>query len=538
MPPAHPSRGHRCCTRYTAATVEISRKWIVKGSNALALVSAAVCLYSMRRADPDLWGYLTYGRLFVEQGGVTTHDPFAYTSTGLQWVPFEYIAQIALWLAYHHGGPVGLIALKCLVGGAALYFLFVALRTTTDDPYFWLPLFLLCASTVSRFFLFRPQLFTFAFFSAFVALLFRFLLRRPAHLWMLPIVMLVWANTHGGFVAGLGAIGLAILLRASQNVTTGSFRLGRIMEGTPALWMALVACVGATLINPFGWRLWAYVLAELTHGTNREYIAEWGPPSLQVDPWSALALTVLTAIFAVVAWFVRNRNDSSGRVQPAYWLLSCLPLIVMTWISVRHLPLAAIWTGPVVALLGAGTNVRERPAFRRVWFAFTGFALLPVVLTFAVVYERPRPVVSADRSVFGGTHPCGAMTFIRENHLTGNLYNPLWWGSYLTWELYPAVRVSMDGRNISLFTDEMVRENLEFYTGRAGRVDVPLRYDTDFLLIPSNQAAFPSIQADKRWRQVYRDNDSALFTRADAQQPLPPPSLPGDSPTVCPGILD
>ena len=45
-------------------------------------LAAAVCLYSMSRADPDLWGYLASGRLFVEQGGLTTHDPFAYTSTG------------------------------------------------------------------------------------------------------------------------------------------------------------------------------------------------------------------------------------------------------------------------------------------------------------------------------------------------------------------------------------------------------------------------------------------------------------------------
>ena len=257
----------------------ISRKWILRGSNAFALVSAAVCLYSMRRADPDVWGHLTYGRLFVEQGGLPSDDPFAYTSMGLEWIHSEYIAQITLWLAYHYGGPLGLIALKCVVGGVALYFLFVALRTTTDEPYFWLPLFLLCASPVSRFFLFRPQLFTYAFFALFVVVLFGFLLRRRAHLWILPIVMLVWANAHGGFVAGLGAIGLAILLRASENVTTGPFRLRRILDGTAALWMALVACVGATLINPIGWRLWAYLFTELTNSTNRENIVEWVRPA-------------------------------------------------------------------------------------------------------------------------------------------------------------------------------------------------------------------------------------------------------------------
>ena len=518
--------------------MEISRNWVVKGANALALASAAACLYSMRRADPDLWGYLSAGRLFVEQGGVTTHDPFAYTSTGLQWVPFENVAQIALWLAYHHGGPSGLIALKCLVGGAALYFLFVAFRATTDDPYFWLPLFLLCASALSRFFLFRPQLFTFAYFALFVAVLFRSLLGRRAHLWMLPIVMLAWANTHGGFVAGLGAVGLAILLRASGNIATGPFRPEKTLSGTAALWLVLAACLAATFVNPLGWRLWGYVLTELTHSTNREYIAEWGPPSLRVDPWSAVALTVLTAALAVMVWFVRRRGGSRGTAQAVYWALSCVPLIAMAWVSIRHLPLAAIWTGPVIALLGATTSVREHSAFRRVWFAFTGVALLPVALTFAVVYVQPRPLVSADRSVFGGTHPCGAMAFLRAHHLAGHVYNPLWWGSYLTWELYPAIRVSMDGRNISLFRDEMVKENLEFYSDRCTSLEAPLQYDTDFLLIPTNQQVLTAILDDDRWRQIYRDDDSVLFARAGAQYPSPPPSAPGALPDVCSAMFE
>jgi hypothetical protein len=520
----------------SAAAVAISRKWKLRGSNAFALVSAAVCLYSMRRADPDLWGHLSYGRLFVERGGLPSDDPFAYTSTGLQWIHSEYIAQITLWLAYHYGGPLGLIALKCVVGGAALYFLFVALRTTTDEPYLWLPLFLLCASPVSRFFLFRPQLFTYAFFSLFVAVLVRFLLRRRAHLWMLPIVMLVWANAHGGFVAGLGAIGLAILLRASENVPTGPLRPRRILEGTAALWMALVACVGATLINPIGWRLWAYLFSELTNRTNREYIVEWGPPSMQVDPWAALALTVITATLALMAWFGRDRSVSGVGARPAYWVLSCLPLLVMAWVSMRHLPLAAIWIGPVVALLGASSNVRDRTGFGPIWFALTGVALLPIGLTYSIVYDEPRPLVSVDGLVFGGTHPCGAVRFLRENHLAGNVYNPLWWGSYLTWELYPAIRVSMDGRNVTLFPEEMVRENLEFYDARRERLDSPLQYDTDFLLIPSNQPALRPISSDKRWRQVYRDNDSALFTRAeraDAQHSWLPSSLGAVSSPAC-----
>src|SRR6266550_7549109 len=106
-------------------------------ASVVAVAGAAICLYSMRQADPDLCGYLTYGKLFVESRGLTSQDPFAYTASGFQWITFEYGAQLLLWYAYHFAGPLGLIALKCVVGGAALACLLIAVRTTTDDPFIW-----------------------------------------------------------------------------------------------------------------------------------------------------------------------------------------------------------------------------------------------------------------------------------------------------------------------------------------------------------------------------------------------------------------
>ncbi len=38
----------------------------------IAVMAALISVYAMRRADPDMWGYLTYGRLFLEQGRVVS----------------------------------------------------------------------------------------------------------------------------------------------------------------------------------------------------------------------------------------------------------------------------------------------------------------------------------------------------------------------------------------------------------------------------------------------------------------------------------
>jgi hypothetical protein len=205
----------------------------------------------------------------------------------------------------------------------------------------------------------------------------------------------------------------------------------------------------------------------------------------------------------------------------------------MSFVSVRHVPLAAIWLAPVIAWLAS--RVRESATFGRVWFVLQGLSVLPACLTVGFVLSQPQPVISADAGVLGSRNPCQAVAFMKANGLAGNVFVPLWWGSYVTWNLYPAVRVSMDGRNISLFPDRMVIENFDFFLKEAGDVDVdaPLRYDTNFVLIPTDSPVLSRFENDPRWRQAFRDRDAVLFLRSSARDPasfvLPT--------SACPGVL-
>lgn len=482
---------------------------------------AAVFVYGMRRVDPDLYGYLTYGRLFIEHGGLTTTDPFAFTSTGSRWVTFEYLAHIALWLAYRDWGPHGLIALKCALGGTAVACLYAAIRSAGRNLQVAVPMFALSASIISRYFLFRPQLFTFAFFALFVLILFRFLDRRRAPLWLLPIVMLVWTNTHGGFVAGLGAVGLTLMLGVCGNAAAGARQARSLLAGTRPLALTLGACLLVTFINPQGLHLWGYVLTELTHDTNRRFIAEWQPISLFRDTWSAVGLMLITAALALLTVSANRAGGGTSGPSPLCWAFSCVPLIVMSYMSVRHVPVAALWAAPVLARLAAVSPARRNftsPA-GVAWAGICTGGTLGVMLTVAAVIQHPSPSIAADGTVLGRTHPCGAVTFMRDNALRGNVYNTLRWGSYITWELYPSVRVAMDGRNISLFPRTMVEENLTFFNSQADTIDldVPVRYPSDFLLVPGDMPGLSQVLADRRWFEIFRDTDAILFVRADEQ---------------------
>ena len=277
------------------------------------------------------------------------------------------LAQVLLWQAYHLGGPIGLIGLKCAVGGLCVWALFLAARATTDDPFVQVPVFLLATSIVARYFLFRPQLFTFACFAIYVAVLLRYLLRRSNELWVLPLVMLAWANLHGGFLAGVGALCLALALLVCRNANTfrqsadGCLRMPPSGTGSGGIG-ARHAC------EPAGLAAVALCPDGITHDTNRRYIAEWLPTLRAGDLWSTATITLLVLILLISGWWCAHKSRVSlgGRTCLAV-SVSCVPLAGMAFLSVRHIPIAAIWIAPVATLLtsGSGSEQVGSPRARR-----------------------------------------------------------------------------------------------------------------------------------------------------------------------------
>jgi hypothetical protein len=142
---------------------------------------------------------------------------------------------------------------------------------------------------------------------------------------------------------------------------------------------------------------------------------------------------------------------------------------------------------------------------------------VPALLTFRFIAADPAPAVSTAGPVLGKHAPYGAVAFLREGGRGGRVYNPLWWGSYLTWELYPDVHVSMDGRHVTLFSREAVGENLSFFLSEEADPGTPLAGWPDFLLVPADAPVLPRLRTDARWAAVFDDCDAVVFVPAPAR---------------------
>jgi hypothetical protein len=483
----------------------------------VATVVAVTSVYTMRIADPDLWGHLRYGQLFLERGSARIVDPFAFTSAGLTWHAHEYLSQILFWLTYVKAGALGLIGLKCVVGGAAVYVLYRIIRLGSDDAPLWAPIMMLTSSLISRFFLFRPQMFTFLFFGIFVFILLRYVCSQQARLWILPPLLALWANLHGGFLAGIGAVGLVLALCVLQSYYYHGSDVKSIWRDTRPLSAVFVACVLGSLLTPFGWRLWPYLLTELTNPYNRRFIQEWQPIDLTAPGWSGACLMLLVVLL-VAAWaLAQQRVTAIAGLRPWQWLLSCLPLTALAFLSERHIPVAAIWMAPVLALLAQAawnTGAETRAMNLGLLFA-TCLIGLPTMFGVIFTLHDPWPQIRLTADSLGKQHPMSAVAFMRANGLRGHVFTPPWWGSYITWELYPDVLVSSDNRHVTLFPVELVGEHQLFYNVENADVATPLRHPSDFLLMPKSAPILSRVRADRRWTAIYEDAQAMLFVRAD-----------------------
>jgi hypothetical protein len=231
--------------------------------------------------------------------------------------------------------------------------------------------------------------------------------------WAAPAMLLVfalWANLHGGFVAGLLLIaaatcGLALEWRLGIAGAIGSRRIV-LLALTGALAVATV-----TLATPLGGALWSY-LASFGNPAISLASSEW-QPAFQSS--FAVSYLVLATVFA--AWLYARAESARS---PAALLIVAV-FLAMGAISQRNI----VFVGPVLALLIASVApdrpLRIPPALTGL--AAAGAAALALLWVLAVGPARNEPILDAHLVGYALRHPPAS----------GHIASYAGVGSYMLW---------------------------------------------------------------------------------------------------------
>jgi hypothetical protein len=205
-----------------------------------------------------------------------------------------------------------------------------------------------------------------------------------------------------------------------------------------------------------------------------------------------------------------------------------ITMIVAALLSVRNMALAVIAAAAPLARHAelaiaarrpadaASDDVGEPPPIRQAPVNQLIMAAAAIALAgFTGLFRGPLMNV--------GRYPAGAVAFIENHHLRGNLLCDFNWGEYLIWHLWPGSKVFIDGRYDTVYPEKVFDDYLTFYFNRPGAGEVLKRYPHDFVLIPINCKAYLLMNASRRWKLVYHDADAALFAPAGS----PAAGIPG-----------
>lgn len=476
--------------------------------------------------DPDFYWHIKTGEYLLSSWPLPGSDVFTYTHSGNPWVLSEWLSQIVLYLVFATTGYFGtavLVAAMCAFCGWLTY---LSCRRQMDNPVHAIIVALACSLilvTAAP----RPHLFSFVLFAAtlFVLLEFKYF-RRDRLLVLLPAILLLWANTHGGFFIGL----VLIFLFAGSEWLRHGFKSEGALDAARlrklSLWSA--ASLAITLVNPHFVHLWWYPVEAIVLSGDTQMINEWQSPSFHM-PLTQGFLTLVLFFFAIQAW-AKRRPDLTEIVVP-------LVFIASAFISIRNMPLAAIALAPFLAMnlgrvpwparaassdgagdleqvkaLSPGAVSKKQLADGQV--QILNWTLL-IVAGLALALSYPAQEKKQEAAV--ATYmPVGAADFIVANQIHGNMFNTYHYGGYLIFRLYPAQKVFIYGRT-DIYPDGFVRRITDdINRGRPNWKPLFDGYDIDYVVCESNAALRQLLLQEGRFKLVFDDgNHSVLLKNVD-----------------------
>jgi hypothetical protein len=481
----------------------------------LITITALIAVFAMSvrvPVSPDTWWHLRCGEVQWRTREVLRADVFSHTVRDTPWINQSWLPQLIMYGLYALGGfPILAVAVAILVTITFGFVLF-SMRTEGRYGYFWRALVTICAAiSTGRVWVARPHLITFVFTAVWAYILDQQSRRtntRIGYLWWLPPLMLLWANSHGGYVVGFILLGTEIV-----GYTVGEL-WHRRLDVWPRLYPLVVVtllCVLAALFNPQGIRLLVFPFQTLGSYAQQELVSEWASPDFHAaDMLPFLAL--LLATWSVLA--------SSGRKVTGVEWLRLLGFTIMALRSGRYLGLCAVIAAPILFTHGqlAGTrlalNWGKRPSIipPTRGFAAANWALLILILLaagFKVV--MPLNVQTIER-VHKAFFPVDAVAYMRDHDLAPTLFNDYGWGGYLIWTMYPDTPVFIDGR-ADPYGDALMMSYRQIITAQPDWKEHLDKHQVHTALILADSPLASVMHASSEWQSVYQDQLAIIFVR-------------------------
>jgi hypothetical protein len=467
--------------------------------NLLVFVAISHYFYPVK-ADPDLWGHTKFGIDLIQNGHLPKVDSFSFTAEGNDWINHEWLSEAVFGICYILKQDQGLFWLRTTIFAVFVLGMLLLYWARWPHPVFIFILSIFALPYFSVFLNVRPHSFTYLLIVVSLLCLEAYRLGKKGWIWILPPVMILWVNLHGGFVVGVGLIATGLLSLIFQKEDSrneiNSYEKKKLL-------LILFLTLFSTICNPYGTKLFLYLFMALS--LKREFITEWRTVS-DAQVLHHIAWFLLPGVLLIIS------KGSKRVTQTIFFLITAFASF---W-NVRFFILLVIF-GSLVFLDSAKiiwdrhvTNDRDS-LLKNLNAPLILFVLL-LIMSILLLPKTNRnlnlfgPHVQVNPSVY----PTEAIQILKGRFMGPNIAIPFKWGEYAIWHLSPAYKVSVDGRYETAYSPEYVESHIKAYY--EGNLEKFLSdFQIDLMLVENMGATDRVISSNKRWIDVYRDDTAAIY---------------------------
>lgn len=463
-------------------------------------------VYTSGMADGDLFWQMCYGRyLWEHKTLIPDHAMFSWSRAGNEVIYCAWTAEILFDRLYQIAGLTTIYVFRYLI------LLLLTAGIWRHGIHHKAPRALITLSVTmslvgaSSGAYLKPELFSVLFFGLAALSLYRFKANpENSKLPLLfPLLILVWVNTHGGFVFAGVLYALFLIGEALNKLTRRPAAL------TKNLAIALVGTAIAIFCTPYGYRYPLQLVQDRLMSDNNDammkYVSAWSP---SWDPqFSHLATRELFVILTALCLFTL----ATTRKLDFTFLLHNL---AFAWLFLSHARVTYLW--PLVAIASCTILLRDRQWGLKPTVVSL---LLSLGLTARMAYLYIDQPVHDSHWGMGPAYnnPVVAAELIAELPEGVKVANDYAVGGYLMWYFYPERKVMIDPRGFPY--REWFPTYLQFAHGKT-----TLKFLEDnrcnVVVTKTNMKVLTeALKASPDWRAVLLEPGALVFLHKSLKDP-------------------
>ena len=484
-------------------TERLSARTLLLGGVMVVILS----LFTASEQDPDFWWHVRVGRWMVDNWRLPSTDIFTFTVPNHVWTDHEYLTEILMWLVYGATGVVGVSLAFGLLTWAAFWILYQQVRR---QPWVIVAVGLAIGAVAgSPIWGPRAQMITFFLTCVELYWLHGYLSGRSRALRYFPLVMVLWANLHGGWVIGFVWLGVAL----AAELIGWAWDRSNPAHRAHVRFLAIITVLSVVAVaaTPHGLSLYPYPFQTQGSVAQQKLIVEWFSPDFHqvyLRPFEAM-------VFLVIIGFALRR-------PPLYEFLLTLVALGLALQSVRNVVLFVAIATPVMINsysaywkeISAARGWKFDVPPRKVFAVVTALVLAVIALATTLrIYDTINP--AKQRTVAMADYPVAAADWLDAHPEVGTrMYNQYGWGGYFAYRFYPQPnrKVFIFGE-AALMGDPLLNEYEDVQTLRPSWKQRLDQYRIDYVVYNRGEALANVLATQPEWKLVYEDSVAVIYVR-------------------------